>query len=162
KNPEGFVPAEKLALLHDAVLRACDALDAVGDGILEDPRRCGFGRATIRGKQASRAGRLAHGQGESLRHFYSPTLNARTAQEIYRGRERGGGAGWSQGVGNMVARRSRARGDYLQFALFQDPAWDYKSLDFDRDVARADRLDGGVVAAVNADLHDFFQRGGKL
>ena len=62
----------------------------------------------------------------------------------------------------MRTSRSRAPGDYLQFALFPDPAWDYKTFDFDRDMARADRLDGGVVAAVNPDLHEFFQRGGKL
>jgi feruloyl esterase len=62
----------------------------------------------------------------------------------------------------MRASRSRAPGDYLQFALFQNPAWDYKTFDFDRDMANADRLDGGVVAAVNPDLHAFFERGGKL
>ncbi len=37
KDQPGNLPAEKLSLLHDAVLRACDALDAgVKDGVLED------------------------------------------------------------------------------------------------------------------------------
>jgi feruloyl esterase len=33
---------------------------------------------------------------------------------------------------------------------------------FDRDMAKADGLDDGVVAAVNPELRGFFQRGGKL
>jgi feruloyl esterase len=31
----------KLPLIHDAVLRACDALDGLKDGILQDPQRTG-------------------------------------------------------------------------------------------------------------------------
>src|SRR5436190_8820809 len=89
-------------------------------------------------------------------------MNPRTKEVVYPGLERGGEQGWSQGVGHMQASRSRAPGDYLQFALFRDPAWDYKTFDFDRDMAKADRLDGGIVAAVDPDLHAFFQRGGKL
>ena len=62
----------------------------------------------------------------------------------------------------MRVSRGRAPGDYLKFALFRDPAWDYRTFDFDRDVATADRLDSGVVAAISADLQEFFRRGGKL
>lgn len=36
------------------------------------------------------------------------------------------------------------------------------TFDFDSGIARADRLDGGVTNAINPDLRDFFQRGGKL
>jgi feruloyl esterase len=162
KNRAGFVPPEKLALLHDAVLNACDALDGVKDGILEDPRRCHFDPAAIECKAANETSCLTAGQVEIVRTFYNPTVNPRTKEEIYPGLERGGEPAWSQGVGHMVARLVFAPGDYLKFALFRDPVWDYKTFDFDRDVARADRLDGGLVAAVNADLQEFFRRGGKL
>jgi feruloyl esterase len=162
KNPVGFVPPEKLALLHDAVLRACDALDGVRDGILDDPRRCNFDPAAIECKAVDDTGCLTAAQIEIGRTFYNPTLNPRTKEEIYPGLERGGEPGWSQGVGHMRVSRSRAPGDYLKFALFRDPAWDYGTFDFDRDVAKADRLDGGVVAAISADLQEFFRLGGKL
>ena len=42
KDQPGNMPMEKLSLLHAAVLRACDALDGVRDGVLEDPTRCHF------------------------------------------------------------------------------------------------------------------------
>jgi Tannase and feruloyl esterase len=162
KNPAGFVPPETLALLHDAMLSACDTIDGVRDGVLEDPRRCGFDPATIECKAADEIGCLTTAQVEIVRTFYSPTVNPRTKEEIYPGLERGGELRWSQGVGHMVARRGRAPGDYLQFALFHDPSWDYRTFDFDSDVARADRLDDGIVAAVKSDLQDFFRRHGKL
>ena len=162
KKPAGLVPPEKLTMLHEAVLQACDALDGVKDRILEDPRRCDFDPASIECKGGNETGCLTSAQVEIVRTFYSPTVNPRTKEVIYPGLERGEEPGWSQGVGHMRTSRSRAPGDYLQFALFRDPAWDYKTFDFDRDMAKADRLDGGVVAAVSPELREFFQHGGKL
>src|SRR5205814_9079615 len=52
QNPEGLVPPAKLALLHRAVLEACDARDGVKDGILEDPRRCDFDPGALQCKDA--------------------------------------------------------------------------------------------------------------
>jgi len=39
---EGAIPKEKLPLIHDAVLAACDALDGAKDGVLENPLACTF------------------------------------------------------------------------------------------------------------------------
>jgi feruloyl esterase len=40
--------AGKLALIHIAVLRACDTLDGLTDGLIDDPRLCHFDPATLR------------------------------------------------------------------------------------------------------------------
>jgi len=37
-----YLPANKLPAIHAAVLAACDELDHVKDGVIEDPRRCQF------------------------------------------------------------------------------------------------------------------------
>ena len=46
--------------------------------------------------------------------------------------------------------------------VFEDPKWDFRTFDFDRDFTRAERADNGVLTAVNPDLSAFAQRGGKL
>src|SRR5581483_6236732 len=42
KDEASFIPPSKFALIHNAVLQACDAKDGVKDGVLEDPTRCNF------------------------------------------------------------------------------------------------------------------------
>jgi feruloyl esterase len=51
--------------------------------------------------------------------------------------------------------------DFWKFWVFNDPAWDWRTFDYDRDVAYAD----AKLAAVNAsdpDLDAFKSRGGKI
>jgi feruloyl esterase len=45
---------------------------------------------------------------------------------------------------------------------FHDPAWDLRNLNFDADIALADKLDNDVIAATDPDLRKFFAHGGKL
>ena len=44
---EPILLADRLPLLHQAVLQACDVLDGVSDGLLSDPRACRFDPASI-------------------------------------------------------------------------------------------------------------------
>ena len=46
--------------------------------------------------------------------------------------------------------------------VFEDPKWDFRTFDFDRDFARADKIDGGTLTATNPDLSAFEARGGRL
>jgi len=45
--------------------------------------------------------------------------------------------------------------------VFKDPNWDYKTFDFDSDVARLDR-ESQAVNAMDPNLKPFFAHGGKL
>ena len=42
KDPESYIPANKVSILTDAVNASCDALDGIKDGVLNDPRQCKF------------------------------------------------------------------------------------------------------------------------
>ena len=42
KTSGAYIPPEKYPAVHDAVLQACDGLDGVKDGILENPLACHF------------------------------------------------------------------------------------------------------------------------
>ena len=46
--------------------------------------------------------------------------------------------------------------------VFNDPKWDYKTLNFDADMAKVDQIEGGNVNAMDPNLKGFFARGGKL
>ena len=52
--------------------------------------------------------------------------------------------------------------DYFRYVVFNDPGWDFRTLNFDSDVQRAMAVDHGTLSAVNADLRPFFAHGGKL
>src|SRR6185503_9307426 len=47
KDPASAIPPAKYALINDAVMAQCDAMDGVKDRVLEDPRRCRFDPAVI-------------------------------------------------------------------------------------------------------------------
>jgi feruloyl esterase len=52
--------------------------------------------------------------------------------------------------------------DHFKYVVFEDPNWDFRTLNFDGDVAKAMKKDGGVLSATNPDLRPFFAHGGKL
>src|SRR5262245_3732442 len=47
KDPQSYIPSSKLQMLGAAVNAACDAIDGVKDGVLDDPRKCTFDPATL-------------------------------------------------------------------------------------------------------------------
>src|ERR1051325_9858605 len=91
------MPAEKLALLHEAVLRACDGLDGVKDGVLEDPTRCKFDPKLLECKNADGRACLTGSQVDGARKMYSGAINPRTNQQIYPGMVPGSELGWDPG-----------------------------------------------------------------
>ena len=46
--------------------------------------------------------------------------------------------------------------------MFKNPNWDFRTLNFDADVALAEKLDNGLVGATDPDLRKFMSHGGKL
>ena len=45
---------------------------------------------------------------------------------------------------------------------FQNPSWDYRTFDFERDVATADKTIGAIMNSIDTNLKPFFDHGGKL
>ena len=41
-DPDAYIPAKKLPAIEAATLAACDALDGVKDGVIDDPTKCHF------------------------------------------------------------------------------------------------------------------------
>ena len=89
KDEASFIPQAKFALIHKAVLDACDALDGVKDGVLEDPTRCHFDPQALKCAGEDAPTCLTAAQVEAARKIYAPATNPRTGKEIYPGLEPG-------------------------------------------------------------------------
>jgi feruloyl esterase len=150
------LPREKLSLLHDAVIAACDGLDGAKDGVLENPLACTFDPQVLACKQGSDAAScLTQAQIDGARRIYAGPSNPRTGRQIFAGLERGSELGWNPvPVGYAV--------DYFKYIVFKDPDWDPATLNYDADVERAGKGANLVFDATDADLSRFTKRGGKL
>ena len=42
KDPASYIPPNKYPIIHQAALAACDALDGLKDGLIDDPTKCSF------------------------------------------------------------------------------------------------------------------------
>ena len=59
ENATARLSVDQLRLVHSAVVRACDALDGVTDGLLENPAQCSFDPVVLQ-CSGSRGGRVPH------------------------------------------------------------------------------------------------------
>ena len=79
---EASLPASKLPAIQAAALSACDSLDAVKDGLIEDPRGCTFDPAvlTCKGRETDQC--LTAPQVITLRKIYEGPRHPRTGIQI--------------------------------------------------------------------------------
>lgn len=157
-KPGATLSGEDFTRVNAAVLAQCDAADGVKDGMLANPRACRFDPGKLRGFQP--------GQIEALRLIYQGAVNPRTGQPIYPGLEPGGEAALPGNPG-WAALMNGKEPFAIDIAVlggmgFGNLQWDWRSFDFDRDVALIDAKAGGTLNAVSPDLGDFRKRGGKL
>src|SRR5579871_528133 len=160
KDPASYIPKEKYPLVHHAVLEACDALDGVKDGLIENPTRCHFDPNALLCKGADNASCLTAPQVEAVRKIYSPATNPHTGQVIAPSLVPGSELGW--GVLGAGPGPSQVILDQYQYVAFKDPNWDWHTFDFDKDVARTETPDILVMNATDPNLKAFFSHNGKL
>jgi feruloyl esterase len=158
-TPASYIPRALYAVIHKAALDACDAQDGLKDGLIDDPRYCHFDPGVLLCPAGESAGCLTAAQVEAVRRIYAGPTNPRTGEQISPGLEPGSEMLWSRDAGTPPAPIAVSAFKYL---VFGDTTWDLRSLDFDRDVALADRLLGRVVNATDPNLEPFIGRGGKL
>src|SRR4030095_2437258 len=83
KDADGVIPPAKYAMIHDAVVNACDASDGVRDGVLENPRMCKFDYAELLCKSGDAANCLTKGQVASAKTMTSPLKDPKTGRIVF-------------------------------------------------------------------------------
>lgn len=158
KNAESRVSEEKLALVHRAVLAACDSQDGAADGVLEDPTRCAFDPGTLICTGSSTEACLTAPQAEAMRKMYVGAVDPRSGEAIFPGLERGGERGWARWGSAQPAEYAT---EFFRHVVLADPSWDFLRLDLEKHLPLADRA-GRHIDAIDPDLTPFVRRGGKL
>jgi feruloyl esterase len=158
KTEDSYLPQSKFALVHDAVLQACDANDGVKDRVLENPRQCKFDPKVLQCSAGDAATCLTAAQVETTRLMYQPVVNSRTKKEIFPGLEYGSELGWA----TFGGQQPFGIGTQMYQFMFNDAKWDYKTLNFDSDMSRVEKIEAGNINAMDPNLKAFFARGGKL
>src|SRR6185295_18270058 len=143
-----FIPPPKLAVLHNAVLNACDMLDGAKDGLIEDPTRCHFDPKVVECKGAAGPDCLTAPQVEAARKIYAGPVDSRTKKPLYSGLFPGSELGWGGLAGQEPLPFAV---EYFKYFLYKDPNWDAKKrpVNFDSDVDLANKPDALVVNSVN-------------
>ena len=159
KDEAGFIPAAKYPIIDRAVLDACDAMDGVKDGVLEDPTRCRFDPKAVQCNGDDTSDCLTAAQVETARRIYAPAKNPRTGEVIFPGLEPGSEFGWSGLAGPQPFPIPI---DHFKYVVYKNPEWDWRTLNLDTDVALADKIDNGLLNATDPNLKPFVARGGKL
>lgn len=159
QNPASVVPPAKLAIVNRAVLAACDAMDGVKDGLLTNPRQCQFDPATLLCQGRDGDDCLTAQQIEAVKMGYA-AARRKNGELIFPGLVRGGETGW-----DMLTAAKPEPGSIdvglFRFVAHEDPAWDWRTFDLDRDISLLDKK-AGFIDAVNSDLSAFRAHGGKL
>ncbi|HEY5619908.1 MAG TPA: tannase/feruloyl esterase family alpha/beta hydrolase [Vicinamibacterales bacterium] len=146
-------------LLHTAVVGACDALDGVKDGLIENPQRCSFDPAVLECKEGTSAACLTKAQVTTARMMYSSPINPKT-KRVISGVAPGSELGWTDFGWSASARATGL--DQFRFLVFSDPRWTIQQFNFDADVVRAEEADRDTINALDPNLKPFFDRRGKL
>ncbi|HET8550634.1 MAG TPA: tannase/feruloyl esterase family alpha/beta hydrolase, partial [Bryobacteraceae bacterium] len=159
-------------LLADRIYALCDASDGLQDGLIDDPRRCGFRPAEHLTKCAAGDGPdcFTEAQIQSLEAVYGdlPIQGQPALPGLPPGGEiagLNGRSGWDpwlvrEGqprIGELFAQTFFA---YLAYPK-KDPNYQLSQFDFERDTPKLEAI-RSLLDATDTDLSAFRERGGKL
>jgi feruloyl esterase len=167
------ISKDKLPAIAAAVLKRCDAREGLEDGVIDDPRRCRWNPSTIRCDGVESDACLTSPQVEGLRKLYRGAPGG-----VFPGFLRGGEVGPTGEVGPDGALNTGGWGTWIvgtspginhvlqdaffKYLVFEDPSFDWQTLDFRDDVTFTDAKLAAMLNATDPDLEPFRARGGKL
>jgi hypothetical protein len=168
RDPASFIPPSKIPAISAAVLAACDELDGVRDGILNDPRQCRFDPATIQcqaGQDTDHC--LTAAQAAALKQIYAGPHDAQ-GHEVFPGFLPGaedGQGGWGLWILGPTPAKSLMAAfgiGYFSNMVYEKSGWDYQTFTVEAGLKSAEEKTASALNAIDADLKPFKARGGKL
>jgi feruloyl esterase len=155
--------APQTTLVNSAAIAACDALDGVMDGVIDNPLTCPFKPSSLlcTGSETPPAC-LTSAQVEAVEKVYEGPHNPTTGQEIYTGLGIGTELGWGSEVasGGSVSTAQT----FFEYMVYNEisPPWNFETFNFTSDVFYTDSRFAILLDAINPDLSAFRSHGGKI
>ncbi|GLB36722.1 putative tannase and feruloyl esterase [Lyophyllum shimeji] len=153
-----FIPVALWNVIHDAVMRQCDGLDGVMDGIITEPDDCNFDAMSLLCSGQNTTNCLSAAQVAALKKVYSPLIGE-NGQLLYPRYDPGTTVAETQVLlgGNIFGIPA----NWYPFAIFNNTNFDFNTFDL-KSIAFADTINPGGIATFNGDLSAFKSRGGKF
>ena len=148
---------DKLGLLKEAAIAACDATDGVVDRVIGRPAACKFDPASLQCPTGKTAMCLSATEVAAAKRIYAGVVN-KAGEVLFPGTGPGSEPLW----GAYASPQFSIGTSYFRNVVVHDASWDPASFDADADVARAEAQDAGAAKAMDPDLAAFVARGGKL
>ena len=164
EDPASSILPSHLPLIADAVLARCDARDGIVDGLVDDPRRCRMRLARLRCTGPPADTCLTQAQITGLKKVWAGPRTS-MGQQVFPGTPPGGelgASGWAAWITNTSTLSHLIQDSFFKYMVFEDPSWDWRTLDLDRDVPVTDAKLAPVLNATDPDLGPFEARGGKI
>src|SRR3954467_4549310 len=159
RTPDSYIPPEKYPAIHEAALKACDGLDGVKDGILDQPDRCSFDPVVIQCTGDDGPACLTPAQVETARAIYGPVKNPKSGATLsFTMLHPGSELGWATLAGPQPYAIAA---EAFRYVVFKDATWEPASFDPSSDIARLEREAVGMEPP-SPNLKPFFSHGGKL
>jgi feruloyl esterase len=161
---QSALTAQSVATLNRGMVKACDKLDGLEDGIIADPRRCTVDPIQFQCSDTQKTDCLTPLQVEAARHIYAGATKS-DGTRLMPGQVRGGELGWLAQSGGATPGGSSW--NFWRQAVFQDPNFQNVNFDFDKDTERAlaTKVSGSTLEEVydeKPNLDGFKARGGKF
>lgn len=159
------VPMCRFRAATEAAVAACDAMDGVTDGVLDDPTKCTYDPKALVGASNGDCGAFTSQDVDIIRKIWEGPRR-RDGTMMWYGLPRGGEFALSQTGGTPLAPRPFGITlDWFRYFLTQNPSWDWTTLTpqsyeqlFDQSVEQFN----AVIGTDHPDLTAFRDRGGKI
>jgi hypothetical protein len=163
---KNFLPMCKFNAAAAAATAACDLIDGVKDGVIEDPARCRYDPKALVGTSAGECGAFTDADADVIRKIWEGPKR-QDGSFLWYGLTRGadfGGLSGTQGEPPQ-GRPNPITLEWFRFFLTQNPQWDWRSITrgayeqlWDQSVEQY----SAVIATDNPDLSAFRARGGRI
>jgi len=170
KVPGSYFPPSKLPEINKASLAACDAIDGVQDGIIENPLKCSFGKdpSALLCKGSETPACLTAEQLQTLKDIYAGYRDPR-GQLVYPGFMPGDEIGWKSLIiagadPSQPFTDTSAVGavGFFKYFVFDNSSWDFLTWNYDQDMPFTDKKLASEINATDPGLKRFRAHGGKL